>query len=143
VEPTVSVVELGILNANASWNLKIWMKPYTSTKFQCPTLLQMVQGMVYLLKDYMHLHTTWYLIQVHETIQHILMNCYLPHSNIPFHDSTQFDVLWSSNVQLDKGCINDVLLVLDISANLLSIYQICHFGDKKIVQFSTIDVVIW
>jgi hypothetical protein len=45
-------------------------------------------------------------------------------------------------MQLDDGCINDVLLVPDISTNLLSIYQICHSGDGKKVDFSPNDVVI-
>jgi hypothetical protein len=45
-------------------------------------------------------------------------------------------------MQLDDGCFNDVLLVHDISANLLSIYQICHFGDGKIIDFFPNDVVI-
>jgi hypothetical protein len=45
-------------------------------------------------------------------------------------------------VQLDKGCINDVLLVPDISANLLSIYQICHSGNGKTIEFSPNDVII-
>ena len=63
-------------------------------------------------------------------------------SQISIRDSTHLDVLGLGTVQLDEGCINDVLLVLDISADLLSIYKICHFGDKKIVEFSTIDVVI-
>jgi hypothetical protein len=45
-------------------------------------------------------------------------------------------------MQLDDGCINDVLLVPDISTNLLSIYQICHSGDGKTIEFSPNDVVI-
>jgi hypothetical protein len=45
-------------------------------------------------------------------------------SQISIGDSTQLDVLGSGTVQLDEGCINDVLLVPDISANLLSIYHI-------------------
>lgn len=40
------------------------------------------------------------------------------------------------------GCIQDVLLVPDISTNLLFVYQICHSGSTKIVEFSSHDVVI-
>jgi hypothetical protein len=63
-------------------------------------------------------------------------------SQIAVGDSTQLDVLGSGTVQLDKGCINDVLLVPHISANLLSIYQICHSGNGKTVEFSPNDVII-
>jgi hypothetical protein len=45
-------------------------------------------------------------------------------------------------MQLDKGWINDVLLVPDIFANLLSIYQICHFGNGKKIEFYPNDVII-
>ena len=34
------------------------------------------------------------------------------------------------------------MLVPEISANLLSIYQICHSGDRKIVEFSPNNVVV-
>lgn len=44
-------------------------------------------------------------------------------SQIVVGDSSQLDVQGSGTVQLDDGCINNVLLVPDISADLLSIYQ--------------------
>ena len=34
------------------------------------------------------------------------------------------------------------MIVLDISANLCSIYQICHSRDGKIIQFSPNNVVV-
>ena len=44
-------------------------------------------------------------------------------------------------MQLDDGCINNVLLVPDIYANFLSIFQICHSGDGKTIEFSPNNVV--
>ena len=46
------------------------------------------------------------------------------------------------SVTLAGGSLQDVLYVLDISMNLLSIYQICHSGSGKTVEFSPHDVVI-
>lgn len=43
---------------------------------------------------------------------------------------------------MTHGYINNVLLVPEISANLLSIYQICHSGNGKTVEFSPNEVVI-
>lgn len=57
-------------------------------------------------------------------------------------DSKQLNVLGSGTIQLDNGCFNNVLLVPDISANLLSIYHICHSREGKMVLFSPNDVVI-
>ena len=45
-------------------------------------------------------------------------------------------------VALARGSLQDVPLVPNISMNLLSIYQICHSGSGKIVEFSPHDVVI-
>ena len=45
-------------------------------------------------------------------------------------------------MQLNHGYINDVLIVLDIYANILSIYQICHSGDGITITFSPNDIVI-
>jgi hypothetical protein len=44
-------------------------------------------------------------------------------------------------VQFDDGHINDVRLVRDISANL-SMYEICHPGNGKTIEFSPNNVVI-
>lgn len=48
-------------------------------------------------------------------------------------ESKQLDVLGSTIIQLDNKCFNNVLLVPNISTNLLSIYQICHSFNGKIV----------
>ena len=48
----------------------------------------------------------------------------------------------SSSIALARGSLQDVLFFLDISTNLLSIYQICHSGSGKTVDFSPHDVVI-
>lgn len=63
-------------------------------------------------------------------------------SQIVVGDSTQLEVLGSGTVQMTHGCINNVLLIPEISENLLSIYQICHSGNGKIVEFSPNEVVI-
>jgi hypothetical protein len=62
-------------------------------------------------------------------------------SHIAVGDFTQLDVLGSDTKQLDKRHINDVFF-LDIFANILSTYQICHFGNGKIIDFSPNGVVI-
>lgn len=63
-------------------------------------------------------------------------------SQIVVGDSTQLQVLGSGTVQMTLGCINNVLLIPEISANLLFIYQICHSGNGKTVEFSPNEVVI-
>ena len=63
-------------------------------------------------------------------------------SQITVGYSSQIDVRGLGTVQLDDGCINNVFLVLHISTNFLSIYQICHTGNWKTVEFSPNDVVI-
>ena len=45
-------------------------------------------------------------------------------------------------MQFVDGCKNDVLLVLEIFTNLLSIYQNFHFGDGKTMKFTPHVVVI-
>ena len=52
------------------------------------------------------------------------------------------DVCGSSIVQLDKGCINDVILDPDTSANILSIYHICDSSIGKTIVLSPNDVII-
>lgn len=69
----------------------------------------------------------------------------LAHSNtlqIAVSDSVQLSVLGSGFVPLTGGCFQDVLLVLDILMNLLSVYRIFHSSSSKIVEFSPHDVVI-
>eukprot|EP00253_Pinus_taeda_P017449 PITA_17449 len=48
----------------------------------------------------------------------------------------------TGTVHLDNGQFNDVLCVPPLSSNLLSVYQITHSGEGKIVEFSPHDVVI-
>ena len=67
-------------------------------------------------------------------------NCRI--SQIEVGNSSQPDVQGSGSVQLDDGCFTNVLLVPEISANLLSIYQICHSGDGKTVELSLNNVVV-
>ena len=60
-------------------------------------------------------------------IQSLEMHPYTSNSSILqilVGDSTQVDIM-----QFTNGCINVVLLVLEIFANLLIIYRIFHFGD--------------
>ena len=58
-------------------------------------------------------------------------------------NSSQLSVLGSSIVALAGGSLQDVLCVPNILMNLLSIYQICHSGSGKIVEFSPHNLVIW
>lgn len=60
-------------------------------------------------------------------------------SVIAIGDSKQLDVLGLGTVQIDNGYSNNVLLVPDISVNLLFIYQNCH---GKTILFCPNDVVI-
>ena len=63
-------------------------------------------------------------------------------TQIVVDDSTQLSITGSGTISLEGGSLHDVLLVLAISTNLLSIFQICHSGSGKIVEFSPHDVVI-
>jgi hypothetical protein len=51
-------------------------------------------------------------------------------------------VVGSGTVQVDNGHFNDVFCVPSLSCNLLSVYQITHSGEGKIVEFSPHQVVI-
>jgi hypothetical protein len=57
-------------------------------------------------------------------------------------DDRSLSVVGSRTIQIDNGHFNDVLCVPSISCNLLSIYQITHSGEGKIVEFSPHQVVI-
>lgn len=64
---------------------------------------------------------------------------YTSHSNISkiiVDESTQLEVFGSDTMELTNGCINNVLLVPKVYINLLSIYQICNFGDEKTMDFT-------
>jgi hypothetical protein len=57
-------------------------------------------------------------------------------------DDRSLSVVGSGKIQVDNGHFNDVLCVPSISCNLLSVYQITHSGEGKIVEFSPHQVVI-
>jgi hypothetical protein len=57
-------------------------------------------------------------------------------------DDRSLSVIESGTVQVDNGHFNDVLCVPSLSCNLLSVYQITHSGEGKIVEFSPHQVVI-
>jgi hypothetical protein len=57
-------------------------------------------------------------------------------------DDRSLSVVGSGTVQVDNGHFNDVLCVPSLSCNLLSVYQITHSGQRKIVLFSPHQVVI-
>jgi hypothetical protein len=59
-----------------------------------------------------------------------------------FDDDRSFNVVGSGTIQVDNGHFNDVLCVLGLSCNLLSVYQITHLGEGKTVEFSPHQVVI-
>eukprot|EP00253_Pinus_taeda_P011076 PITA_11076 len=62
--------------------------------------------------------------------------------NIYVGDDRSLNVVGTGTVHLDNGQFNDVLCVPPLSSNLLSVYQITHSGEGKIVEFSPHDVVI-
>jgi len=62
--------------------------------------------------------------------------------NIYVCDDRSLNVVGTGTVHIDNGQFNDVLCVPTLSCNLLSIYQITHSSDVKIVEFSPHDVVI-
>ena len=62
--------------------------------------------------------------------------------NIYVGDDRSLNVVGTGTVHLDNGQFNDVLCVPTLSSNLLSVYQITHSGEGKIVEFSPHDVVI-
>jgi hypothetical protein len=57
-------------------------------------------------------------------------------------DYRYLSVVGSRTVQVDNGHFNDVLCVPSLSCNLLSVFQITHLGEGKIVEFSPHQVVI-
>jgi len=62
--------------------------------------------------------------------------------NIYVCDDISLSVVGIGNIHLDNGQFNDVLCVPTLSCNLLSVYQIIHSGEGKVVEFSPHDVVI-
>jgi hypothetical protein len=57
-------------------------------------------------------------------------------------DDRSLSVEEYGTVQVENGHFNDVLCVLSLSCNLLSVYQITHSGESKTVEFSPHQVVI-
>ena len=51
-------------------------------------------------------------------------------------DDRSLTVVGFGIVRVDNGHFNDVLCVLNLSCNLLSVYQITHSGEGKTVEFS-------
>ena len=62
--------------------------------------------------------------------------------NIYVGDDSSLSVVGIGTIHLDNGQFNDVLCVPTLSCNLLSVYEIIHSGEGKIVEFSLHDVVI-
>jgi hypothetical protein len=56
-------------------------------------------------------------------------------------DDRSFSVEGSGTIQVENGHFNDVLCVPSLSCNLLSVYQITHPGEGKIIEFSPHQVV--
>jgi hypothetical protein len=57
-------------------------------------------------------------------------------------DDRSLSVVRSGTIQVDNGHFNDVLCVPSLSCNVLSVYQITHSGEGKIVEFLPDQVVI-
>jgi hypothetical protein len=57
-------------------------------------------------------------------------------------DDRSLSVVGSGTVQVDNGHFKNVLCVPSLSCNLLSLYQITHPSEGKIVEFSPHKVVI-
>jgi hypothetical protein len=57
-------------------------------------------------------------------------------------DDRSLSVLGSGIVQVENVHFNDVLCVPNLSYKLISVYQITHLGEGKIVEFSPHQVVI-
>ena len=62
--------------------------------------------------------------------------------NIFVGDDRSLNVEGSGTVHLNNGQIQDVLCVPNLSCNLLSVYQVTHFGEGKSVLFTPYQVVI-
>ena len=57
-------------------------------------------------------------------------------------DESLTDSLGKGRIDLDHGKFNNVLYVLGLASNLLSMYQMTHTGSPKKVIFSSDDVEI-
>lgn len=63
-----------------------------------------------------------------------------PTPHILMWNNTIMTICGKGYINIDDGPFHDVLCVLCLSSNLLSIYQITHSGTRKIVEF-TCDLV--
>ena len=66
-------------------------------------------------------------------------------SNVPYiyvGNDTQVEVQGKGNVELENGIFIDVLHVPRLSTNLLSIYQITHYGCGNKVEFLPDTIVV-
>ena len=57
-------------------------------------------------------------------------------------DDPEIPTKWIGRINLDNGYFNNVLYVLDLAANLLSVYQMTHIGSTKRVPFTKDDMEI-
>ena len=57
-------------------------------------------------------------------------------------DDRSLSVVGIGTIHADDGQFNDVLCVATLSYKLLSVYQVTHSGEGKIIEFSPQDVVI-
>ena len=57
-------------------------------------------------------------------------------------DDSLTNSLGKGRIDLDHGSFNNVLYVLGLASNLLSVYQMTHTGSPKKVMFSPSDVEI-
>ena len=57
-------------------------------------------------------------------------------------DDSLTDSLGKGRIDLDHGKLNNVLYVLGLASNLLSMYEMAHTGSPKKVIFSLDDVEI-
>jgi len=62
--------------------------------------------------------------------------------NIYVGNDRSLSVLGTGTIHLDNGQFNDVLCVPTLSCNLLSVYQITHSGEGKIIEFLPHGIVI-
>ena len=58
-------------------------------------------------------------------------------------DDSEIQVKGIGRIYLDDGYFNNFLFVLDLEANLLSMYQMTHTGEAKRVTFTpdTVEIV--
>jgi hypothetical protein len=56
-------------------------------------------------------------------------------------DDRSLSVVGSGTIQVDNGHFNDVLCVLSLSCNLLTVYRMTHSSEGKTVEFSPHQVV--